>query len=70
MDCGACFRRESKDGAVSEHSPDDWDELGVYTLQDDWDEVGVCALSASLHSLDPRKFVAMAVIVSSSSGSN
>ena len=30
MEFGACFRHESKDGAVSEHSPDNWDELGVY----------------------------------------
>ena len=67
MNFGACFRRESKDGAVSEHSPDDWDELRVHTLWDDWEEVGVCALLASLLSLHPRKFVAMgeSVIVAS-----
>ena len=46
VDFGACFRCESKDGAVSEHSPDHWDKLRAYALRNDWDEVKVCALLA------------------------
>ena len=53
MEFGACFRHESKDGAVSEYLQDVWNEGGVNTLWNDWNEVGVCAL---LHLLDATQF--------------